>query len=137
MSEQNDGHEQDYADAALARTHADRMAAGLSCLPDKERGDLDEVLKLRAELDTVQKDSLRLNLINRRDLDIGFEEGDCEVGVPSAFFVTKSQRDEKGQLMHKVIGVDPDVRAALDQAAQEWEPKPVGDQGLAPVGWDE
>lgn len=29
---------------------ADRMAAGLSRLPDSVRGDLDEVLRLRAEL---------------------------------------------------------------------------------------
>lgn len=83
---------------------------------------------LRMDLEEAQKDSRRLNLINRRDLDIGFEEGDPDVGVPSAFFVAKTERDEKGRLVRKVIGVDPDLRTALDQAAQEWDPKPVEDQ---------
>lgn len=43
----NDEHEQDYADAAEARVCADRMAAGLACIVDPVRGDLDEVLKLK------------------------------------------------------------------------------------------
>ncbi len=83
---------------------------------------------LRLDLEEAQKDTRRLNLIQRRDLDIGFEEGDWSVGVPSAFFVARRQRDENGKWVSKVIGVDPDIRAALDQAAQEWEPKPVEDQ---------
>lgn len=37
-----------------ARSFAERMAAGLSCIPNKARGDLDEVLRLRAVLEQIR-----------------------------------------------------------------------------------
>lgn len=46
-SRQPGWREEAQREAYEARTGADRMAAGLGCLPDAVRGDLDEVLKLR------------------------------------------------------------------------------------------
>ena len=44
----------EYRNSADARSGADRMAAGLPCIPDRVRGDLDEVLRLRAERNALR-----------------------------------------------------------------------------------
>lgn len=43
----NDEHQSDYRAAAEGRIGADRMAMGLSIIPDKNRGDMDEVARWR------------------------------------------------------------------------------------------
>jgi hypothetical protein len=41
---------ENYKAAAEGRLGADRMAFGLSIIPDKNRGDMDEVLRLRSAI---------------------------------------------------------------------------------------
>jgi hypothetical protein len=42
-------------EAAIARIGADRMVIGLSCIPHKIKGDLEEVMRLRRLLADAQK----------------------------------------------------------------------------------
>ena len=55
-------HEREIVDAAKARVGADRMAAGLPCVPDATSGDLDVVLRLQSQ------SSLKSRIIERLPL---------------------------------------------------------------------
>ena len=43
----------EYKEAAEARIGADRMAVGLSCIPDSVRGDMEEITRLCAQRDKL------------------------------------------------------------------------------------
>jgi hypothetical protein len=45
---------ENYKAAAEGRLGADRMALGLSIIPDKNRGDMDEVLRLRSAIQRAE-----------------------------------------------------------------------------------
>ena len=65
-----------YRAAYEGRIGADRMEAGLSCIPNKIHGDLDEVLKLRIALESI-KMILKGPAANRRLMAIAGPARQC------------------------------------------------------------
>jgi|ERR1035437_5802345 hypothetical protein len=68
--------DQAIQDAAIGRIGADRMAAHLPCIPDGIRGDLEVVLKLREEVESLKCELFSVShlakdsaIINKNALD--------------------------------------------------------------------
>ena len=67
----NNMNTEDYKAASEGRLGADRMALGLSIIPDKNRGDMDEVLRLRTAIKEAIDNS------NGRACEWGERAEDC------------------------------------------------------------
>lgn len=105
----------DYSEAYEARVGADRMEAGLHCIPDPVHGDLEIVKKLRRELAVRDAEKAAL-LVANDDAHRELAEARKETSAAYGMAITKQRRVESllALLVEARASMEPDNVVVMD-----------------------
>lgn len=108
-------NDEEYRGAYEGRIGSDRMTLKLAIIPDKDRGDMDEVARLRAALERITKCE------GAPDIDA---TGECQTGLHCGVEDRDCQNAYQGADFGHAVGVEKALEWASNEAKHALEGKP-------------